>query len=46
MASPILDDLMVVNFFTAASIKQQEFDFNNLNKSKKLIFQLKYIIYD
>ncbi len=45
LASAILDDhAMAVNFFTATSLQYQEFNFNNLIKSKTIILKLKYLI--
>ncbi len=44
MASAISNDhVMKVNFFTVALLKLQAFDFNNLNKSNKLVLKLKYL---
>ncbi len=41
LASAILyEHVMLIKFFATTSIKQQEFNYNNLNECKKLIIKL------
>ncbi len=44
MAFAILDDHVTVDNFSAQLLQLLQYNINNLNKSKKLILKLKYLI--